>query len=295
LSATATNADQEVHWRQFYELAWYFRLEFIRKKIAEGEKNPLRLIRLLEQQERKNALAFDAQAKTYRWKNRDFPQKMPSGTPSIKQSSFNGKRLDIPYHAKTIYTDFIIDFLHETGDVDCIVELGCGYGHNLFEMYYHGGPNKPYFGGELTDSGCAIGDTLASFSTKQKISFYKFDHTKPDLSWLPSCKRAFVYTVHSIEQVHRIDSEFFQCIANAADEVIGLHLEPFGFQYAPDLGEVTKIQAEQFQAKKWNVNFYETLKQAEDQNILKIDFIDTEVFLPADPLNPTSLVTWHKI
>jgi hypothetical protein len=57
-----------------------------------------------------------------------------------------------------------------------------------------------------------------------------------------------------------------------------MHLEPFGFQCAPDLGDVSKIQAEQFQAKRWNVNFYETLKQAEDQNILDIDLIDTELF-----------------
>jgi len=35
-------------------------------KIAEGEKNVMRLIHLLEQQERKSVLSFDDQAKTYR-------------------------------------------------------------------------------------------------------------------------------------------------------------------------------------------------------------------------------------
>ena len=294
MTATITNADQEAHWRQFYEIAWYFRLEFVRKKIAEGEENPMRLIYLLEQQERKFVLAFDDQAKTYHWKSRDFVKKLPSRTPPVKESSFKGSRLDIPYYAKTIYTNFIIDLLQEIGDVDCIVELGCGYGRNLFEIHHHGGPSKPYFGGELTDSGGAFGDVLASFSNEQNISFHKFDHTKPDLSWLAPCKRAFIFTVHSIEQVHRIDIGFFQCLANAAQEVTGMHLEPFGFQNNPDLGDVTKIQAEQFHAKKWNVNFYQTLKQAEDRKILEIDFIDTELFLASDPLYPTSVAIWHK-
>jgi SAM-dependent methyltransferase len=238
----------------------------------------MRLIHLLEQQERKSILSFDDQAKTYRWKKHDFPKTLPSGTPALKESSYKGSRLDIPFHVKTIYTNFILDYLQEIGDVDCIVELGCGYGRNLFELFDHGGQKTTYFGGELTDSGCALGDTLSLFMKDQNITFHKFDHTAPDLSWLPSCNRIFFYTVHSIEQVHQISVDFFKCLAKASQDVIGMHLEPFGFQCAPDLGDVSKIQAEQFQAKRWNVNFYETLKQAEDQNILDIDLIDTELF-----------------
>jgi hypothetical protein len=145
--------------------------------------------------------------------------------------------------------------------VDCIVELGCGYGRNLVELFFNGGPKIPYFGGELTETGRAIGDALASLSKEQTLSFHPFDHVSPDLSWMPRCNRALIYTVHSIEQVYKIDTTFFECIAGSAEHVTGLHLEPFGFQVNPDLDDVTTIQSEQF--------------------------------YPEDPLNPTSVTIWH--
>lgn len=294
MNSAKSTADQEEHWRNFYEAAWFFRLEYIRQLIASGETDPLRLIRKLEQLERKHTLAFDNQEKTYRWKRLEFPEELPSGTPLTKTSSYKGERVEIPYHVKTSYMNFVLDFLQECEPVDCIIELGCGYGRNLVELFYNGGPKIPYYGGELTESGRAIGDALASLSKEQTISFHAFDHVSPDLSWMPPCKRAFIYTVHSIEQVHKIDTAFFECIAGAAEHVIGLHLEPFGFQVDPDFGDVTKIQAEQFHAKKWNINFYETLKQAEENGTLSVDFIKTEQFFPEDPLNPTSVAIWQN-
>ena len=288
------NAVQETHWRQFYEVAWYFRLEFIRQKIAEGEKNVMRLIHLLEQQERKSVLSFDDQAKTYRWKKHDFPKTLPSGTPALKESSYQGSRLDIPFHVKTIYTNFILDYLQEIGDVDCIVELGCGYGRNLFEIFDHGGQKTAYFGGELTDSGCALGDTLSLFTKDQNITFQKFDHTAPDLSWLPTCNRIFFYTVHSIEQVHKIGLNFFRCLIDSAPHVIGMHLEPFGFQVNPDLGPITKKHNDFFKRNKWNINFYDVLLQAKEEGLIDIDYVETELFFPEDPGNPTSIAIWRK-
>ena len=39
-------------------------------------------------------------------------------------------------------------------EYDSVVELGCGYGQNLFKIFYNdGGVNLRYFGGEFTSSG----------------------------------------------------------------------------------------------------------------------------------------------
>ena len=88
--------------------------------------------------------------------------------------------------------------------------------------------------------------------------------------------------------------DFFYCLTNAAPNVIGLHLEPFGFQSHPDLGPVTKFHAERFEIGQWNVNFYEILNKASEEGILEIDYIETELFFPSDANNPTSVAIWHK-
>jgi len=92
-------------------------------------------------------------------------------------------------------------------------------------------------------------------------------------------------TVHTIEQVCKINVDFFRCLVDAAPNVIGLHLEPVGFQATPDLGPVTKKQVEYFKQYGWNVNFYEMLNQARDEGLVEIDFVETDLFFSGDPHN----------
>jgi hypothetical protein len=287
-------ARQKEEWRNYYAAAWTFKLQYLQHLIVQGEDDPVRLIRLLKQMERKYFLGFDDERKVFGWKKINYDAPLPSGTDATYESSFKGEFINIPFYTEASYTNFILDFLQETGDIDCIVELGCGYGHNLFEIYFGGGPRKPYYGGELTLAGQALGTELTALNPELNFDFFSFDHIAPNLNWLPPNKKVFFMTVHSIEQVQKIDIEFFRCLTAAAPEVIGLHLEPFGFQIDPELGPATKKQAEVFKVYEWNQNFYAVLNQAQDEGLLTIDYVETELFFPADPVNATSVAIWHK-
>ena len=83
-------------------------------------------------------------------------------------------------------------------------------------------------------------------------------------------------------------------LLETAPQVTGLHLEPFGFQVTPNLGEATKKQSEIFNLYEWNVNFFEILNLAQDKGLIKIDFVETDLFLPEDPTNATSVAIWKK-
>ena len=205
-------SDQSNPWRNYYASSWTFRLKFFQHLIDKGETNPIRLIRLVEQIERKCIQSFSEKEQRFGWKKIDFKAPLPTGTDATKTSSFKGESIEIPYYAKTFYDNFILDFLQETGDVDCIVELGCGYGRNLFEMYYGGGPRVPYYGGELALAGQRLGTSLAELNPDLDFSFHQFDHIAPNLNWLPSYEKVFFMTVHTIEQVHKIDLNFFRCL-----------------------------------------------------------------------------------
>lgn len=288
-------AQQNSAWRQFYEDAWAARAAFLRSKIAAGENNPYRLVKLLQAHERKHQIVHDGEH--YRYERLPFPKEVrdcPGGVPVLRHSSFRGQPIAVPYHATDNLHNFIVDFIDESGPFDCIVELGCGYGRNLFEIFYNGGPRQArYFGGELTESGVALAQELAALAPEMDATFFRFDYLNPDFSALPRVDRALVFTMHSIEQVRRIEPSLFDAIAGAARHVTCIHLEPFGFQLA-DLGPMSKKHREFMVENDWNLNFGEALVRARDEFAINIKYVATEIYLPMHAENPTSLAIWER-
>jgi SAM-dependent methyltransferase len=284
---------QHEHWRQFYERAWAFRAAFMRARIRAGETNPYRIIKQLQAHERKYAIESENGPTTFR--RREFAPELgmtPAGTPVIRLSSFRGKGLVVPFHALAAAADFIIDYIDQTGRYDAVIELGCGYGRNLFEIFYRGGPaDAQYLGGELTQSGVEIAGELAALDPRMPARFFRHDHLAPDFSHLPRFERALVFTVHSLEQIWMMDPGLFQAMAGLAREVTGIHLEPFGFQ-TEALGPATAAHAAFFRNQRWNQNFAAALHEAREKRLVAVSYVATEVFLPHDPENPTSLAIW---
>ena len=53
-----------------------------------------------------------------------------------------GAKLIVPFHSSFNFYDMLIDIIDETGPYDSIVELGCGYGRNLIEIFYRGSMSR---------------------------------------------------------------------------------------------------------------------------------------------------------
>jgi hypothetical protein len=289
-----TEHSQNSDWADFYEDAWAFRAAFIEKLIQTGESHPLRLISSLEAKQRKFGPESDPKTNSVLFQKRRFDQPAgPSGLPLTKVTSFLGSYLDAPFYAETPLQNYIVDYFDEHGPFDAIVELGCGFGQNLFKIFYNGGPRIPYFGGELTQSGVSLAKRLGGFASAGQFSFFQFNHLTPDLSQLPRFKKVLFFTMHTIEQVHRIDTSLIKTIAASADEVTCLHFEPFGFQMK-ELGETTRDQKNYFTANRWNENLALVLSEAHQAGIIQIAYAGLEIFYPDDPANPTSLAIWHS-
>ena len=198
----------------------------------------------------------------------------------------------IPFHATDNLVDFIVDYIDEKGPFDTIIELGCGYGRNLFNIFYGGGPQDArYYGGELTASGVAMAREIAALDPAMQASFFPFDYLEPALAIEP-VERALVFTMHSIEQVCQIDPRLFGVIAGTGRRVDCIHLEPFGFQFA-ELGPASIEHRKQAIENNWNLNFAAALQEAKQAHGLNISCVVTELSLAVDPHNPTSLAIWQ--
>ncbi|WP_069633145.1 hypothetical protein [Campylobacter pinnipediorum] len=290
-------AHQELFWQKFYENAWAFRADFMRSLLNKGKLNTYQIIHKLSNMERLYELSMTTADESVQWNAREFKDDNKldfANIPIATNTSAYGNLLTVPYHFSYNFSDLLIDIYDKTGPYDSIVELGCGYGRNLFEIFYRGGPvDVPYFGGEFTNSGVQIATELATATPHMKTKFFHFNHLEPDLSDLDFGKKALVFTCHSIEQVREISDDWFKVVASAADEVVGVHLEPFGFQ-VKHLSEISQKHQKFMEKNHWNLNFAQVLVKASNSGIIILDDNLLENSLPEDPINPGSIAIWHS-
>lgn len=282
-----------------YDDAWAIRLDFIRRKLAQGTFNARQLLAALKRQDRHFLLGTRANGPPA-WLRQTFPADTPlwpSGQAQQRMTSIKGEFLTVPSYAEFRTAELLGDLALHYGPFDVIAELGCGSGRNLFELYDElADPRVRYVGGEFAASGIELAREIASrHEARDRFTFEAFDHTRPDLSLIGPAGKALLLTVHSIEQVHRLPLDYFHRLAAAAPAVIGIHIEPFGFQVDAALGPATRHHVNHFARRRWNSNLHHVLRRAEADGVIAVDHVELECFLPIDATNPSSLAIWHRI
>ena len=289
-------AFQLPHWQDFYEKAWAFRAKFLESQLESGA-NALQAIKELEKKERGYTLGVnDTTGEVLYMKKEisdDEPHIKDTNIALYSKRGFNGNIIILPKHTSYDFRTLLIDLIDATGPYDAIIELGCGYGRNLFEIFYGGGPrDAKYIGGEFTKSGVEIAQKLAKKASKMKTEFFHFNHLEPKLPFKKPFKRAFVFTCHSIEQVMQINENWFDEVVKAGEFVRGAHLEPFGFQLK-NSGPLSDMHKDSMIQNSWNINFAEVLRQALERKIIKDEQIFLEMGVTPD-VNVGSLAFWSK-
>ncbi|MDY2764473.1 hypothetical protein [Campylobacter sp.] len=289
-------AFQLPHWQDFYEKAWAFRAKFLESQLESGA-NALQAIKELEKKERGYTLGVnDTTGEVLYMKKEisdDEPHIKDTNIALYSKRGFNGNIIILPKHTSYDFRILLIDLIDATGPYDAIIELGCGYGRNLFEIFYGGGPrDAKYIGGEFTKSGVEIAQKLAKKAPKMKTEFFHFNHLEPKLPFKKPFKRAFVFTCHGIEQVMQINENWFDEVVKAGEFVRGAHLEPFGFQLK-NSGPLSDMHKDFMIQNSWNINFAEVLRQAVERKIIKDEQIFLEMGVTPD-VNVGSLAFWSK-
>lgn len=289
-------AFQLPRWQDFYEKAWAFRAKFLESELQSGA-NALQAIKELEKKERGYTLGVnDTTGEVLYMKKEigdDEPHIKDTNIALYSKRGFNGNIIILPKHTSYDFTTLLIDLIDATGPYDAIIEFGCGYGGNLFKIFYGGGPREAkYIGGEFTKSGVEIAQKLAKKAPKMKTEFFHFNHLEPKLPFKKPFKRAFVFTCHSIEQVMQINENWFDEVVKAGEFVRGAHLEPFGFQLK-NSGPLSDMHKDFMIQNSWNINFAEVLRQAVERKIVKDEQIFLEMGVTPD-INVGSLAFWSK-
>lgn len=297
-----------------YERLWAARIRFMDKVLDEGEKNLYRTMKRFEELDRLYKISVVARETSFATPDGEeglirvmgdlvsVEEKKPISEKDRK-IPFERKQTVIEFGKKrktfhhlayhSLVTRWLLDLLDDS--YDAIVELGSGYGRNLFEIYYNGGPgNVRYFAAEYTESGRAMTESLSALDDGLSLETVFFDHRNPDLSFLAphDFKKVFLFSCHSIEQVSEIPDSYFPGLAGVAPQVLGVHFEPFGFQVSPET-ELAKEHREFILHHEYNLNLFERLNQAAVDGVLEIRYLAKDIIAPHLE-NPTSVAVWEK-
>jgi hypothetical protein len=198
-----------------------------------------------------------------------------------------------------IYGDILLRSVLEMcgSSADTVIELGSGWGNYLMRIWLSGGPRDArYYACEYTRTGRACTEALATLEPGLKIVPVAFDYRQPDFSAIEPGARTVVYTSHSVEQVDVLPRALFEKLLALSDEVVGLHLEPVGWQVRRERGERLPAFSEAHQRRcqkyEYNRNLWPLLLQLEADGLIAIQEAIPDIV--GMSYNPATLIRWVK-
>jgi hypothetical protein len=114
---------------------------------------------------------------------------------------------------------------------DMVLDLGCGWGHRMIDLYLTG-LDAFYIGGDRSKSSCDLVLAITALFPKMRAGWFPFNFLEPDYTVLPYAKRILVYTCHAVEQVMTVGTSFIDRLIEKFPkaEIAGVHLEPLAHQ-----------------------------------------------------------------
>lgn len=184
-----------------------------------------------------------------------------------------------------------------------VIELGSGWGKNLFNLFKFGTPLATEFIAlELTETGREITRALAAHcAPTMRISAKEFDYYKPDFSFLSDNKPTAIFTHHSIEQMPEISGQLLDSILAIPGFSCAVHMEPCGFQIPTnnwlENGNLKLMRGIDTRnrnfaaARNQNTNLYPLLRQYEREG--KISIRSVQKYFTSHLIeNATTLIVW---
>ncbi len=170
---------------------------------------------------------------------------------------------------------------------DLLVELGCGWGRNLFWAMKEK-VCKRCIGGEFTEEGVTLGRQISQIFNIN-AEFYHFDFLEPSSSFLKKLRGAVVFTSQSIEQISYLSTDVILSIAEQQPKAV-IQFEPI-YEYLNKDTLLHIFWRRYTELNRYNQNLLTILKSLENDGRIKIISEDIHVF-GLNAFNPCSIVTW---
>jgi hypothetical protein len=188
-----------------------------------------------------------------------------------------------------------------------IVELGSGWGANLFFIRACSGPpDAEYAALEYTAGGREVTRMLAAVDPAMKLSVLPFDYFDADFSAFAAPKPTVVLTSHSIEQITRIGRPFLERLLSLPGLQRVVHVEPVGWQLEGPSNAVADALAglvpptlswrrdfrRRARRHAYNTDLVPQLRALESEGRIAVEQVMPD-HIGLNPLNPGTVIVWR--
>lgn len=280
----------------YYHAAWRFRGELLNHWIAEGETVLPRLLARFTALERRYAVHCGLEDGTLT----GLFLYVPKGTAcdpldALEQRGegvLRGKTVDMPQYVNFDTVGLLADLVD---GVDTVLELGAGYGLQLFRLFYAGAPaDARYVAADLSQAGLDVGESLSRLEPRMNFSTVLFDIAHPDWSVLKGSRKALIFTHWSMMYAPRVPDDFFGGLAEWPGEAVMVFVEPLGFQWGGG-HPISEKQRESWAMGALNGDFAEALSAAAAKGWVEPLVVANDLFSRSlHPLELCSVVVCSK-
>jgi len=282
---------------QYYEASWHVRRAVIDALIAEGEVNLPRLLSRFVTFEKRNELSGRVLEGLPTGLLCYLPVKGDLASPldrleSWRKGVLRGNDVEFLEHIQFDLSGMLVDFAE---GADTILELGSGFGLQLFRMYYGGAPAQArYVGAEISRSGRDMAECLARLEPEMRFQSVPFDLRAPDWSVLNGSRKALIFSAWSLMYVDAMADDFFSTLAQWPGEATLVFCEPVGFQWGA-AHPLSRRQAEACAVDKLNGDLSAAISKAVAAGLIEPLVVAKDVFAKAyTTFDMFSVIVCHK-
>lgn len=281
--------------RQYYEASWQVRRAVVDDWIAGGETClPRVLSRFVNFEKRNELCGLFLDGSLTGWL-RYVPLKPVSPLDRLetwRKGVLRGNDVDFLEYIQFDLSGMLVDFAE---GVDTVLEVGSGFGLQLFRMYCGGGPGDArYVGAEISPAGRDMAECLARLEPEMRFQTVPFDLRAPDWSVLNGSRKALIFSAWSLMYVDSMADDFFSSLAKWPGEATLVFCEPIGFQWGGN-HPLSQRQAEAKGMAKLNGDLSLAIAKAATAGVIEPLVVAKDVFAKAyEAFDMFSIIVCHK-
>ena len=154
---------------------------------------------------------------------------------------------------------------------DAVIEICCGSGFQLCDLYYDlGCPDIPFYGCELSRWSNMALTELTKMLGLRDFNPISMDIDNPDFSALENLKNPFFFGIGALVYAKPSPSKFFEKLLAAFTQFEYVLFEPISHELAADLNITPLFDRTRAEFYAFNLNLYYVIKENEKKGLIKI-------------------------
>lgn len=287
------------HWKSYFDKRYFADLQQFQRIIDdEGEVSLVRAISKFNRWTEEFEVVLDEDADTFVISPKDWGDvpRLPTGLPVFLDMWAMGVDFRAPPYLKAQIDKFLIDYIQQAApDVDSVVEIGAGWGRNLFDLWHAGlGAEIELLSADSAKNAATILTKLKTLDPALPINPVPFDISAPDFSFSQAKRHVLYFSYFTMMYASELDDAFFLRLIDANPNATFIHFEPVGFQLNKVQSHVARVQEVEAQLRNYNQNLMDILIGLRDKGVINLTHAYKDLLPYRHRAHAISVVIWNS-